>query len=202
MPPLTLRRRVDIAGQLTVRCRAYLDIFEFYQDPATRKLIKGQMQDYYWFFKYEEHIYRFALIVKLTGLFTSVRKKPTVNFHALINDVRSKMRNADWNVLEALVLSAKPIVDKIEIIRNSALAHRSADLDFDTAFKKAGVTRNELKQLSEIALRAANTIAVAVGVPEVAFHSTETRRDMRKMFEALGSTFPKSGGAFEQLFGE
>jgi len=177
-----------------------LDVFEFYQDPKTRRRIVDQMNEYIWFFRYEEHIYRFAFIIKLTGLFTKMKSRSTVNFHALAKDVRNKMKNDDWIELRDLIASATPTVDKIEIIRNSAFAHRSAELDLNEAFKAAGVTRNELKKLTEVALDVVNRMAEAIGTSAVSFHSSETECHMRRMFQKLGSTFPESQDAFDQLF--
>jgi hypothetical protein len=43
-------------------------------------------------------------------------------------------------------------------------------------------------------------MAKAISFQEVHFHTAETRRGMKKVFEKLGSKFPKSDDAFDRLF--
>ncbi len=203
MPKLSLKRRIEIAGQLAVRSRAYFDTFDFYQDRKQYgQHFEGQWKKHYWFFKYEMHVYRLSFILKAAALFKSTPQWATVNFPDIVRELSPKLDPGVLKSLQADLGLAKPTATKLDIIRNNALAHRSADLDFDEAFKKAKVTRAELRSLTDISLRLANTLAAEVNVPSVAFHTQETLRDLKRVFTGLGSRFPSSGDAFEEIFGD
>ncbi len=156
MAKLSLERRVDIAAQLAVRARTYLDMFEFFEDVETAPKINDAINDYPWFFRLHHHVYRFAFVVEIAGLFK--RNNGTVNLPHLLDECRSKLKETEWQAISSKMEEWEVIASKAELIRSKALAHRSADLDYDDAFSGADVTRNQLKGLNDLSLEVANRL--------------------------------------------
>jgi hypothetical protein len=202
MARLPLERRVDIAAQLVVRARTYFDMFEFFEDVKTGPRISSAINDYPWFFRLHHHVYRFAFIVEIAGLFK--RNNTTVNLPHLHDECRSNQNEAEWQVILKSMNEWQPVAEKAELIRSKALAHRSADLDYNDAFREGDVTRNQLRGLSDFSLAVANRLCESTGRPTVIFVSRETIRDAKRLFKALGCKFdaaePKS--ALDELFGK
>ncbi|MGE0741382.1 MAG: hypothetical protein AB7O98_08575 [Hyphomonadaceae bacterium] len=202
MARLALARRIDIAAQLAVRARTYFDVFEFFEDVETGPRINDAINDYPWFFRLHHHVYRFAFIVEIAGLFK--RTTGTVNLPHLLKECRSSLKETEWQAVSTKLDEWRPIAEKAELIRSKALAHRSADLDYDDAFKEANVTRNQLRGLSDLSLDVANRLCEATGRSTQIFVTRETVRDAKRLFKALGSTFDESEpkSALDELFGE
>lgn len=202
MAKLSLERRVDIAAQLAVRARTYLDMFEFFEDVETAPKINDAINDYPWFFRLHHHVYRFAFVVEIAGLFK--RNNGTVNLPHLLDECRSKLKETEWQAISSKMEEWEVIASKAELIRSKALAHRSADLDYDDAFSGADVTRNQLKGLNDLSLEVANRLCEATGRSTLVFVTRETLRDARRLFKVLGSTFDetKPESALDELFGK
>lgn len=202
MARLALERRIDIAAQLSVRARTYFDIFEFFEDVETGPRINDALNDYPWFFRLHHHVNRFAFVVEIAGLFK--RKSGTVNLPHLLDECRSRLKDADWLAISAKLDEWRPIAEKAEFIRSKALAHRSADLDYNDAFKEANVTRNQLRGLSDLSLEVANRLCDATGRSTQIFVTRETVRDAKRLFKVLGAAFdePPSNSALDELFGQ
>jgi hypothetical protein len=75
-------------------------------------------------------------------------------------------------------------VSKVTILRNNLFAHRSAAVSYADAFKKADVTPNELRDLTEIALKVVNRLLIARGLSDQVFAELPLE-DARKMLKAL-----------------
>jgi hypothetical protein len=59
---------------------------------------------------------------------------------------------------------------KVTILRHNLFAHRSASLTYSEAFEMAGLTREQLADLTETALKIANALLLARGLPDQFFH--------------------------------
>jgi hypothetical protein len=71
--------------------------------------------------------------------------------------------------VDALLAEAIPIASKVTILRHYAFAHRSASISYGAAFKKAAVTANQLRDLTETALKIANRLLLARGLKDQVF---------------------------------
>lgn len=58
----------------------------------------------------------------------------------------------------------KAETSKVAILRSNLFAHRSASLSYSDVFKKANVTPNQLRDLTDTLLSAANCLLIARGL--------------------------------------
>ncbi len=95
-----------------------------------------------------------------------------------------------------------PIAKEVEFIRSNELAHRSADVDMNDAFRRANAVRDEIELLSNNAIELANGFCKAKGLQKAGPMVQEVQRNTKRLFEARGAKFPEEDGdAFENVFG-
>ncbi len=84
----------------------------------------------------------------------------------------------------ALLGEAEPLKSKAAILRNNLFAHRSAAISYSKAYKTADVTPNEMRDLTDIALKIVNCLRMARGVKDRVFN-TLPLTDAEAMLKAL-----------------
>lgn len=110
----------------------------------------------------------------------------TINLGQLTKDVLdvaavSAAETAEINdLLDRIVKFRAPIMT----LRNNAFAHRSASLSYNSAFKKAQVTPDELRELSNNVLKLANRLLIACNLKDN-IANTMAVTDLREIVEAL-----------------
>jgi hypothetical protein len=123
------------------------------------------------------------MVIHLAGLF-EVRTN-TVNFGALINDAEScGVSNAAVNEARILMKEVAAIPSKVAILRSNLFGHRSASLSYEAAFQKADLKPDQLRYLTSVGLKIANTLLRARGLDEQYFHELP-RADVRKLINDL-----------------
>jgi len=181
---LPLNRRLWIAAQLVLRSLIALDIWFYYTSEDTRPAIFDTMDEYPNFFVFEEHAQFVAFVVQLACLFD--RSNGTISLPRLAREMKSGhlIAGPDASEVDALFAQAAPLVEKLNVLRHEAFAHRSAAIDYDDAFKKAAVTYGQLRELAETALKIANQFSKARGLGEH-FHNELPRKDAERILKAL-----------------
>jgi hypothetical protein len=185
---LPLKLRVDRVGQHIVRARLFLDLWFYFESEDTRPKIIGTMEEYNAFFRFTPHAYLATYMLYMSGVFD--KAKGTINIASLLREAAAAgyLPKQDDTLEEALT-RAKPIADKVAILRHNAFAHRSAYHTYNDVFDLAAVTPDELHELTVIALKIANRLLSACGLQEQ--HFTKLPRDAAKaMMRTLGQ---KSG---------
>jgi hypothetical protein len=92
-------------------------------------------------------------------------------------------RGQDAAAVDALLVGAKSVVDKVLILRHEAF-HRSAHISYNDVFTMAAVKPDELRDLTDKALNIANRLLLARGLEDQYF--TELPREAAEaMMKAL-----------------
>lgn len=127
------------------------------------------MRDYNEFFRFTPHSYLTTFVIYMAGTFD--KSRDTISFAHLIRDSRKAghLGAREIDEIEKLMTEAEPLAGKITILRHNAFAHRSANLSYNDAFKKASVTADELRQLTDIALTITNHLLKACGLQQQYF---------------------------------
>jgi hypothetical protein len=87
-----------------------------------------------------------------------------------VEEAKTKKRlERDITAAEKALQEAKPILKKLLIIRHNLFAHRSASLSYEKAFKKAAITPNEIRRLTEIGIETINLLRTALGQTDYVF---------------------------------
>jgi hypothetical protein len=186
MQPLPLNNRLERIGQHIVRARLFLDLWFYFEGRNSRRKIIDTMREYNEFFRFTPHAYLATYVIYIAGVFD--RSKGTISLASLIRDVKltGLLKRHDARVVDALLAQAKPLADKVAILRHKAFAHRSAHVSYDDVFRIAAVKPGQLRELTDVALDITNRLLLAQGLQEQYF--TELPREAAQaMMKALGS---------------
>lgn len=186
MQQLPLDQRVDRVGQHIVRARLFLDLWSYFEEADSRPHIIGVMQEYSEFFRFTPHAYFATHVIYMSGVFD--KTKGTISLLPLTREAELAgiLKAPDATLANALLIQARPIADKVAILRHNAFAHRSAHISYDDAFELAAVTPNDLRELTELALKAANLLLSACGLQPQHFAKLP-REAAKAIMRALGA---------------
>jgi hypothetical protein len=127
------------------------------------------MDEFSELFQFTIHAHFVAFVVHIAALF---ERKDTINLWRLTDEMRGAgmLSTTALAEVEALLSQATPVVSKVAILRHNLFAHRSASMSYAEAFEMAGLTTEQLANLTEIALKIANALLLARGLPDQVFH--------------------------------
>ena len=184
---LPLNQRADRVAQYVVRARLFLDLWFYFESAETRPKIIETMRDYNEFFRFTPHAYLVSYVIYMAGVFD--KRDDTISLKPLVPEIKEAghVKGEDAAKVDALLAEAKPIADKVIILRHKAFAHRDAHILYDDVFKLAAVRPDQLRELTEIALKIANRLLLACGLQEQYFTELP-RKAAEAMMEALAET--------------
>jgi hypothetical protein len=128
----------------------HYEIWWVFRSEDTRGKYLDAMNQYVTYFKAAIAAHFTALLVCLYRLYET--RRDTHNIPQFIDRLESeKALDAETlKTLRAMHEEAKPLWKKVSILRNEVFGHRSLEIDTDTAFKKAQITGDDLKELVAI----------------------------------------------------
>jgi hypothetical protein len=191
MQPLPLDQRLDRIGQHIVRARHFLDLWFYFEERDSRRKIIETMQEYSEFFRFTPHAYLVAYVIYMAGVFDT--SQDTISLLHLVPEMKAagQLKEQDAAAVDALLDEARPVADKVRILRHKAFAHRSAHISYDDVFKMAAVRPDQLRDLTDVALKIANRLLIARGLQDQ--HFTELPREAAEaMMKALGEKLSPS----------
>lgn len=165
---IPIEDRLTTAGWLAGRARVFYDLWRFYEGEETKPRILDTMNYYPQFFVFDSHAQFVACIVHVAALFE--KSDRNVNLASLTAELGSSIPAATGTEIAALTAQAEPLKPKVIYLRSNLFAHRSAKVTYSDAFKQAGLTPNQLGDLTEIAFRIANLLLFAKALPYQVFN--------------------------------
>lgn len=183
---LSLEKRLYRAGQHVVRSRLFLDLWFYFEGAETRPKIIETMREYNEFFRFTPHAYLLAYVVHITAMFD--KRRDTISLTRLTHEMKAKRLIPGQTIteLEALFVEARQIASKVAVLRHSVVAHLSAKMSYNAAFKEAAVTAHQLRDLTDLALKIANRLLLARGLREE-FFTTLPLEAAKAMMNALAA---------------
>jgi AbiU2 len=165
---LPLNERLDRIGQHVVRARLFLDLWFYFEGPSRRGIV-DIMEEYNEFFRFTPHAYLTTYVIYMAGVFDT--RRGTINLSSLAREVKTvgKLKASDASIVDALLAKAKPLANKVAILRHKAFAHRSAQISYNDVFKLAAVKPDQLRDLTDLALKVANHMLLACGLRDQCF---------------------------------
>lgn len=157
---MNLSKQIFRAGQHVQRARIHFDIWWLYAGPSCDQYIDA-MRKFSQFYNFDEHAHFISYVIYIYGLFE--KRTDTINLYNIAN--KSKPNEA----VDQLLSEAEFIVSKIKLLRHKAFAHRDNVVPYNDVFESANVTPDELKDITEVAIRIANLLSVEHGVSEITF---------------------------------
>ncbi|WPO40614.1 hypothetical protein [Tardiphaga sp. 42S5] len=185
MQPLTLDQRLGRVGQHIIRARLFLDLWSYFEEDVSRGKIIDTMREYNEFFRFTPHAYLVSYVIYMAGVFD--KAKGTISLDALNREVKKagNVKAQTATSVDALLLKARPIADKVVMLRHEAFAHKSAYISYDDVFKLVAICPRQLRELADLALDVANQLFSARGLQSQYF-SELPREAAEAMMEALG----------------
>jgi hypothetical protein len=183
--PLPIDARLERAAQLVLRCRIFYDIWIYLEGPHKPQII-DTMERYYEFVRFDTHAHFVAFIVHIAALFE--KRKDTINLWRLTEEMKGTglISVQDAVEVDALLSRAKSLASKAAILRNNLFAHRSATLSYSEAFEKAEVTPEQLRDMTDMALKIANRLLIVRGLNDHLFNR-QPQKDADAMLKALAT---------------
>ena len=186
MQPLPLDQRLERIGQHILRARLFLDLWFYFEGPDTRPKIFKIMEEFNEFFRFTPHAYFLAYVIYIAGAFD--KRRGTISLWFLVPEVKKEggINSQSAATIDALLAEAKALADRVGILRHEAFAHRSESVTYDDVFKKAGITPNQLRDLTDIALKIVNSLLLSRGLRDQYFTDIP-REDAEAMMNALST---------------
>lgn len=189
----TLPETVDRMTQSALSVRAVFEIWWALEGEETRPRYIQAMNRHAEFFGFTETALLESIIVGLHRFFDKEPK--TLSFPTLRE--RLTAEGVDPQAIQRfdeLVAGLGAVASRVETIRHTVFAHRSAGLAYDDAFKKAGVTNNEVSDLTLAVLEPLSVVREALGM-ERAEHPRTAGRVTLRMLEKLRGPYDDDAGA-------
>jgi hypothetical protein len=178
--------KIALLQQLTMRAYIFHQIWWIYEGVDTKPKFDAAYHDFSEFLRFDCHAQWVSMIMYLSLLFEA--RRDTVNLRALIQEAATAgVPAAQIDTATQILKQADHLAKKVAILRSNLFAHRSAELSYEDAFRKAEITPNQLRELAEASLRALNVISKARGGPEPSF-SHLTREHTLRMLDKLAPT--------------
>jgi hypothetical protein len=180
-----LRNTVTVAG-------LNHEIWWVFKSKDTRPKYVKALNRYSLYFSTAIHAHFVAILIALYRLYEI--RKDTYNIPQLLRRAKtdSKFTPDEIAEFETLYARAKPLWEKVYILRNNAFGHRSTSLTVEEAFAEADVTPNEFSELIEVTKKLMNTISHAYDKSFHAFN-LRARQDVIRMLDDLSSTHDMNG---------
>ncbi len=187
---IPIEERLERAAQLVVRSRIFYDLWLYFEDKHPPAIFDA-MQDFSEFFRFDPHAHFVAFVVHIAALFE--KRRDTINLPGLAKEMKvaQLISVQDMTEVGALLRQAEQWASKVTILRNNLFAHRSATLSYADAFEKAAVTSNQLRDLTEIALKIANHLLLVRGLNDHFFNPLPSEH-AEAMLKALMRKNPNS----------
>jgi hypothetical protein len=186
--PLPLDQQLERIGQQIVWGRLFLELLFYFEERSSQGKIIKTIDEYSEFFRFTTHAYFVAYVIYMAGVF--YESKGTSSLPRLVRDMKKagQLKGQDAAAVDRLLVEAKPLANKVLILRHEAFAHQSAQIWYNDVFKKADVTYAQLRELTDTALNIANHLLVALRLRRRDFAEAELpREDAEEMMTALGA---------------
>ena len=183
---LLLNDRLDRVAQHVIRAGLFLDLWLYFEEQEFRCKILNTMEDYNEFFRFTPHAYLVSYVIYMAGVFD--RRDDTISFIPLVSEMKAagRIKGQEAADVEALLAQAKPVADKVTLLRHKAFAHRDAHISYNDVFKMGDVTPVQFRDLTKIALKIANRLLLACGLQHQYFTELP-RQSAEEMMKALAA---------------
>ena len=171
----------ETASKMLFRANLYFEAWWQSASVEGRREFKHFWDEYWEFWRFNQHAMQFAFIVYTAGLFEN--RADTVNFRSLWREARGHANTEALVRYEQIWQRAQPTAKSITILRSTAMAHRSLTLSFNEAFKLANVTPDQLREQLRLSWELLNIIEEALGINRSEFDpiAVDTLRSLAKL---------------------
>lgn len=180
--PLQLNERVCAASRMALKARHHYSLFLLTSSTDGHLSHRPVIREFWEVLRFIQQANLVAAIVEAHSLFQD--RKDTINLPRLLREIEEK--NGPLHAARDQMARIAPFLNKVAILRNKAIAHRTKLVSYDDVFKRADIKRDEVGALLDAGVALSNELLVAEGfeaeevspLPTDAYH---------RMLEALRS---------------
>ena len=195
--PLSVERQLEIVTQQIIRAKIFYDIWWLYVGSESRPQIIETLDNFSEFFRFDEHAHFVSMIVHCAVVWD--KRRDAVSLPSVAKSILDPRRNGDQKVLLDKIESYRPVAERLRTIRDKAIAHRSIELDYADAFKKAGVIPDCISTALHNWLDAVNALRTEKGMNTAVFAELPLEH-ARELIYALGGPNLKPENSLDYLF--
>ena len=152
-----IRLQLDIAAALVLRSRLFFAAWFLSAGVECRAAHREFWDEFWTFWRFNEHALLFSYIIHMASLFET--RRDTVNLPRLWRlQAENSRRHEIADRIETLFRQTAATAKGLTILRSSVMAHRSISLSYNEAFKKAQITPNAMRALTDDALLLVNLL--------------------------------------------
>jgi AbiU2 len=183
VPLLELDRQLEIVTQQVIRARIYFDLWWFYKGAETRPKIIDTLNDFSDFFRFDEHAQFVAMIIHCGAIWDNT--KSALGLVRLAGKILDPKKSESDQVILDKIANYQNDAAGLVMIRNEAIAHRSATFDYAEAFTRAKVVPSNLPHAMTTRLMAINELRTRRNLYESVF-ATVPLEHLRRLLNSLG----------------
>src|SRR3989338_1677601 len=180
----TIDRWLKELHQIVAMAELNYEVWWVYNSKETLSKYINIMNSYPDFFLTSNHAHFVAYVVELYKLYE--KGKDNKNIPGLLELLKEekKMTNQDIKELENICQEARPLWEKINVLRSETFAHRSRKLGIKEVFRKARISPNEIKQLINLSKEIFGKI-VEKSNRYISFFSLDVTADTEQLLKDL-----------------
>lgn len=174
MQPMPLKERLRAAGRMARNAHIQFSLWRGISSVDAHKAHRPVLNEYWEHLRFTKQAHLVASLVELHSLHKKNRR--TINLQDLILE----MKREGWNVAGAQksLEEVRVATDKIEVLRNEALAHRSRIQSYDEVFRAAEITPAEIQDAIDVGVEVVSILLLLIGeesqiVDELPQHSLD-----------------------------
>jgi hypothetical protein len=181
--PLPLDPQIEAATRMALKTRQFYDLFLRTTSEEGHLLHRPVLSEYNEVIRFIRAACRDAALLELHSLFAD--RRDTVNLPRLVREVEQALQG---RLAHARLLSAgiPENITKVKILRDNAIAHRTKQIEFDDVFREANITRSEVSDTIDVAVKIVNELRLARDL-EPAWASPLPLETFDRMLTALRS---------------
>ena len=183
---MTFEEKLELLTQLVLRARAHFDFWWIYEGEPTRPTYTPAMNRFSEFFRFDLHAQLVSLTMYLCQIFET--RSDTHNLRGLLEEAKAAaIPRGTIEAAEEAIDEGEGIRKKLVVLRHKLFAHRDLNLSYEDTFRKASITPDEIRRMSECGLEAVNGLWQGMGAVPREF-SPLPERDLLALLEMITAT--------------
>ena len=160
---ISLTDRLEILTQQIVRVKIYYDLWWFAHGPITGPSIEDTLNDFPTFFLFDKHAHFIGMLVHSAVVWDDGKKK--ISLPNISDEILDTKRFPEHSALKREIDDLESHAKGLVVIRNNAIAHRSAYDNYEIVIKSAGVSLDDLPIMINSWLEAVNKLRALIKPP-------------------------------------
>ena len=181
MQNLTFEARLLAASRMARNAHVQFSLWSGLSSVDAHKAHRTVLNTYWEHLRFTKQAHLVAALVELHSLYK--KHKRTINMPDLLLDMRRS--GLDVSKPQRMLDKVSDKIEKVEILRNNALAHRTKSKEYNDVFISADITPTEIRHLIDVGVESVSLALLIIG-KHVPIISEEPANSLDEMLTHLG----------------